>query len=288
MGVLGPQVAGAQEIPDFDLRIDAPPRVSAEPDISIQFPATVVLESHAPQGNDESMGAQGWTLSIVAGPEARIAGATTVDTAGDDPPAGYFAEGFKITEITSGPENEGVISAVALSWFEPAFLPRNGESTLLHLTVETKGPAEGEGCRPVSIAFQDGLKGSGMPIHNSITYEGFPRKDDGSERDGDRDREENAEVLVCSRQFFLRGDCRPDKGIDLSDAVTSLQYLFLGGERPSCLAACDSNRDDSLDITDAIHTLNHLFLGGLPPPAPYPACGENPEPGRLSCEIAGC
>lgn len=38
-----------------------------------------------------------------------------------------------------------------------------------------------------------------------------------------------------------------------------------------------------LDISDAVYLLNYLFLGSGPPPAPWPDCGEDPNPGGLTC-----
>jgi hypothetical protein len=82
---------------------------------------------------------------------------------------------------------------------------------------------------------------------------------------------------------FRRGDSNCDGAEDLSDAVASLGYLFLGDEAPCCLRAADTNRDDEVGISDAIFLLNFLFLGGKAPAAPYGACGRDPE-ATLPCE----
>ncbi len=94
---------------------------------------------------------------------------------------------------------------------------------------------------------------------------------------------------------FQRGDCNADgEGIDLSDAVFILFYLFAGGAEPVCLAACDANGDGQSggQVSDAISILEFLFLGGAAPPPPYPGCGSGLSPGdeALGCEAgtAGC
>lgn len=82
---------------------------------------------------------------------------------------------------------------------------------------------------------------------------------------------------------FIRGDSNDDGRADISDAVTTLEYLFSGGFRPRCLSAADANDDGAVNITDPIHLLLHLFLGGPPPEAPYPEPGLDPTPDALGC-----
>ena len=82
---------------------------------------------------------------------------------------------------------------------------------------------------------------------------------------------------------FLRGDGNDDGTIDLTDAITILNYLFLGGEAPGCLDAADSDDDEEIQLTDGIYTLSFLFSGGVPPPAPWPGCGEDLAGEGLDC-----
>ncbi|MEM7233829.1 MAG: DUF1800 family protein, partial [Planctomycetota bacterium] len=81
---------------------------------------------------------------------------------------------------------------------------------------------------------------------------------------------------------FIRGDANVDQKIDLSDAVGTFGYLFLGGEL-ECLDAADSDDSGLLDISDGIFVLTHVFLGGPPPPPPSD-CGVDPTPDGLLCE----
>jgi hypothetical protein len=90
---------------------------------------------------------------------------------------------------------------------------------------------------------------------------------------------------------FRRGDCNADGNTDITDAISTLGYLFLGSEEPPCLQACNSDDDASLSISDAISLLGFLFSGGEPPPAPYPDCGVDPTPDpEISCNQShpGC
>ena len=76
---------------------------------------------------------------------------------------------------------------------------------------------------------------------------------------------------------FIRGDSNDDGVLNVSDAVFTLSFLFIGDEQPECLAANDTNDDGTLNITDVIRTLNFLFLGGTnAPPAPFPDPGADP------------
>jgi hypothetical protein len=210
--------------------------------------------------------------------------AATVDgTAADEAPDGLRQNGFEKTELTHGEGNEGVVSAIVLAFTSPVTLPINTDSALLRVTLGATVPAGG--CAEVGLEFHDGLRGSGQPVLNRITYEGLTRKDDGGTMDLDEDVEESCLVLVCSRDAgrFVRGNCDSSGTINLSDAVFLLNYLFRGGRLPGCLDSCDTNDDAGLNLTDAVYLLLYLFLGGRVPPAPFPTCGQD-----LTVDPTGC
>jgi len=77
---------------------------------------------------------------------------------------------------------------------------------------------------------------------------------------------------------FIRGDADGNTLHDVSDAIYTFNYLFLGGGE-SCLASMDSNDDERLDISAGIFTLTFLFLGGAPYSPPYPFQGLDPTKG---------
>ena len=83
---------------------------------------------------------------------------------------------------------------------------------------------------------------------------------------------------------FVRGDPNGDGGEDLSDAVFVLLYLFGGEAAPTCLSSADANDSGAVDLSDAIYVLGFLFLGDPAPPAPFPECGDDPTPDKLSCD----
>ena len=75
----------------------------------------------------------------------------------------------------------------------------------------------------------------------------------------------------------------------MSDAVTTLGYLFRGNENLDCRDAADANDDGSLNLADPVGTLQVLFRGAAPFPEPRNACGGDPTPDRLfGCEPRGC
>lgn len=75
---------------------------------------------------------------------------------------------------------------------------------------------------------------------------------------------------------FKKGDSNSDGTIDISDALNTLSFLFLGQGKMPCFDAADANDDGAVDISDAVSTLSFLFLGGKEIPAPYPSCGPDP------------
>ncbi len=87
---------------------------------------------------------------------------------------------------------------------------------------------------------------------------------------------------------FIRGEINCDGQGDLSDAVASLNYQFLAGNPPCCLAAADVNGDGSLDLTDAVFWLNFSFLGGGAPADPYPHCAVDWETNLACGRFPGC
>jgi hypothetical protein len=93
---------------------------------------------------------------------------------------------------------------------------------------------------------------------------------------------------ACEGKLFHRGDANVDGGVDLSDAVFILGYLFLGGAPPICADAADPDDDGRHLLTDAVYVLNFLFLGGNAPPSPGPppaTCGADTDPpDHLGCE----
>lgn len=89
-------------------------------------------------------------------------------------------------------------------------------------------------------------------------------------------------------RMIFRGDCNPDLTMNITDAVKVLNYLFIGGAEPPCLAACDADASGLLNITDGVYILGFLFLGGPAPPEPGPQCGLDPNPSQIGCAQTNC
>ncbi len=92
---------------------------------------------------------------------------------------------------------------------------------------------------------------------------------------------------VDIRRGFIRGDSNKDDGVDISDVVFLLNYIFQGGRVPPCKDAGDANNDTRLDLSDPIWILNYLFKGGPQPSEPFPQAGVDPsdnDTGSLGCD----
>lgn len=88
---------------------------------------------------------------------------------------------------------------------------------------------------------------------------------------------------------FRRGDIDTNGREDITDPVTLLAFLFLGGPPPRCPDSADVDDSGVLSITDAIRILGYLFLGSAPPPAPGPLdCGADPTPDDLGDCLSEC
>lgn len=85
---------------------------------------------------------------------------------------------------------------------------------------------------------------------------------------------------------FLRGDANADGAVNLSDAVSVLEHLFVGEQvevLKGCLDRGDADDNGVLSVTDAVYLLNHLFRGGPLIPPPFPAPGPDPTVDAQFC-----
>jgi len=97
-------------------------------------------------------------------------------------------------------------------------------------------------------------------------------------------------LTAANQQEFRRGDANADDKVNISDAITTLNFLFAGTPRPPpCLKALDADDDGELNITDAIFELSFLFLGGPEPPPPgTEQCGVDPTDDEITCDAPAC
>ena len=90
---------------------------------------------------------------------------------------------------------------------------------------------------------------------------------------------------------FVRGDFDGNGMFNgLIDALAALDFQFGGADPPICAEASDADGDGAFNgLIDALYMLAHQFQGADPPPAPYPMCGQDPDPaGSLGCAPNGC
>ena len=81
---------------------------------------------------------------------------------------------------------------------------------------------------------------------------------------------------------FIRGDADSSGGVNLTDGIQILRYLYQSGEL-DCLDAADVNDSGQVEIADAIYLLNFVFQSGEAIPAPHPAAGVDPTPDAIGC-----
>ena len=67
----------------------------------------------------------------------------------------------------------------------------------------------------------------------------------------------------------IRGDANGSTSVDITDALTILEYLFLGTATPVSVVHGNANGKSGVDIADSTYLLTFLFLGGEQPPAPF-------------------
>ena len=82
---------------------------------------------------------------------------------------------------------------------------------------------------------------------------------------------------------YLAGDVNSDATVNLTDALLTLNFLFVNGARPACDRGADFDGDQALTLSDPLSTVNFLFLNGPPPPGPFPNCGRGEH--GFPCEV---
>ncbi|MEM7230778.1 MAG: FG-GAP-like repeat-containing protein, partial [Planctomycetota bacterium] len=98
-------------------------------------------------------------------------------------------------------------------------------------------------------------------------------------------RKSRAEIPVAT---FRRGDVDANGAVELTDAVSLLNYLFRAAAPPNCESAGDAVDDGVLNLSDPIAILAHLFLAAGPLPEPFAKCGDDPSLDELRCVGGFC
>jgi hypothetical protein len=122
-----------------------------------------------------------------------------------------------------------------------------------------------------SIQFID----SGLPRNSRATYVLRGKKG--------ADTGPGIAVALTAAREFRRGDVDENGERDITDAIVTLEYLFLGRGEPACLDTGDFDDSGAVEITDVILLLAYLFITGSPPEPPFPAPGLDPTFDSLPC-----
>lgn len=85
---------------------------------------------------------------------------------------------------------------------------------------------------------------------------------------------------------FLRGDADQEGGVNVTDAVVLLTYLFEPGGRLACRDAADADDDGRIGLPDAVSVLNALFSEATLPSPGAGTPGPDPTCDRLDCEAS--
>ncbi len=226
--------------------------------------------------NPFSSGPRGWSLSLgVEG--GAIRKVTTDGTVGAEVtanPPGFRQGGFELSELTSGPGNDGAVTTVALSQDGSVTLPREGRAVIAKLEVEGVFPPAG--CsRRVTLYYADGRSGDRGPIANLIQQLDLSARPSLGQCSFDL----NGTAAVPLR----RGDVNDDGLTNITDAIGILFHLFVLDFPLTCRDVADIDDDGQVVITDAIGLLVYLFLNGQSPAVPFETCGGDPTADDLAC-----
>jgi hypothetical protein len=66
-------------------------------------------------------------------------------------------------------------------------------------------------------------------------------------------------------QNYLCGDASGDEDVNVSDAVSIINYIFAGGNPPDPFEAGDVNCDGEVNVSDSVYIINYVFTGGFNP-----------------------
>ncbi|MEM7262426.1 MAG: hypothetical protein AAF488_10590 [Planctomycetota bacterium] len=160
--------------PSFEFSISGPTALKVDPgDLPCEQSFDVFLESGPEPGG---RGAQGWALSIAAVGVAEITGITTEGTtaaAVEADPPGLRNGGFEKSELSSDGEFRGATSAVVLTFAGRVELPVEAKSRVAIVEVQLGNEGDNEGEADASLEFVDGLRGTGGPVNNAVTWQGM-------------------------------------------------------------------------------------------------------------------
>jgi hypothetical protein len=75
----------------------------------------------------------------------------------------------------------------------------------------------------------------------------------------------NSDTISFTVSTYFCGDSNGDLGVNISDAVYIINYVFIGGEPPFTGTSGDANCDGVVNVSDAVWIINYVFIGGNEP-----------------------
>lgn len=251
------------------LTVDGPPVISGAAGATATFDVTVLMGS-TPNGifNGEAI-----TLDFeLAAIGASILNASAVGTAVEQADSVRFhIDPHNPFDPPECPREPVLTSVLAMDFEGVVGLPMgNGPQSVLRVTLSAVFPPLGES-RAATIYFPLDCQhvGTDCFYRNSpgAAHSSFPISHV-------RELDIILQGVEVSTPRFRRADINASGLVDISDAVATFSYLFLGGSSPGCMDAADSNGDGVVDISDGVNTLSFLFEGGRSIPDPGPTtCG---------------
>ncbi len=131
---------------------------------SVQSASYVCSLAHAGEGDGAQGMSYGMTATSGAITNISIAG-TDAEAILDPNPFLHFAA----YELTEGPGNEGAVGAYVFSFMTYVTLPANDTASFAIVELTAEIP---EGGGTATLAYQDGLQGSGQPVPNIVSQWG--------------------------------------------------------------------------------------------------------------------
>jgi hypothetical protein len=155
--------SGAAAAQDFVLGFEGPAAIFGAPGERVRevFTCTLTQRGGEPGG-------QGWAIGVAAESAGDAVDIVHATREGSDIDGRQLF--FEITRLTAGEGNEGAISVAVL--LHPELLPVGDAMRIALLVVDAVMPAAEAA---FTLRYVDGLRGEGLPVENSVTYDGGQR-----------------------------------------------------------------------------------------------------------------
>ena len=227
---------------------------------------------HVPVMVTNDAGAQGF--QIAARYDPRVVEIQTIDF--DHSNIGTLEAELQVFNVSVDPEDPFVVAGTLLD-VEPPFdrrtLPAGNNQRLANIVVDVSSNALPNTTTEITLENQVGRP----PINNILVVDArtvVPAL-------GDPGTLLIDEVTFPPPRFFVRGDADDSGRVAISDAISILNFLFVGDEPLGCEDALDASDDGAIDISDSLVVLNFLFRGGGYLLPPYPESGLDPTQDEL-------